>query len=344
MNPFIKKSLQELVPYHANHIIKGIKLDANENAYGLPSPLKEKLQTLDIHRYPDTDSTALLEKLASIYEVATQNVVCGVGSDQLIDCLLRAVLEEGDKVLCPDPSFSMYKLTTKINGGTYVPLPLEEDFSYSTEAYIEAIKTHQPKVTFICNPNNPTGSYLSQQHIRTIADLGIGIVVIDEAYGEFAKESAASLVKEYDNLVVLKTFSKAYALAGARIGYGIGSPAVIDAICRVKPPYNVNVFSQEAALLVLEHQALFDESIQKLCQNRESLYEGLKELGLGVYPSLANFLWVESELALDALLEKEEIYIRKLAYNGKPYYRITVGTEEENKTLLEKLRALKEIK
>lgn len=342
MNPFIKKSLGTLVPYHAEHITKGIKLDANENAYGLPTSLKEKLMRLDVHRYPDTDSSELTDKIAQVYKVATENVVCGVGSDQLIDCLLRGALEEGDKVLCPDPSFSMYKLTTLMNGGKYEAVPLTEAFEYDVEAFISKAQEHEPKVTFLCNPNNPTGCILSLEAIERIIKVSKGIVVVDEAYAEFADIeaiSAVKLVKKYSNLIVFKTFSKAYALAGARIGYGIGSKAVIELINMIKPPYNVNVFSQEAALLVLENRELFKVGIEKLKEQREMLYKALINLKFKVYPSEANFLWVDTALDLEEILRKESIYVRKMRYKEKVYYRISVGTEEENKALLECLKA-----
>lgn len=341
MNPFIKKCFKDLVPYHAEHITEGVKLDANENAYGLPVLLKEKLMALPVHRYPDTDNSNLVQKLADVYEVMPENVVCGVGSDQLIDCLLRGALEEGDKVLCPDPSFSMYKLSTQINGGSYEPVPLTEDFCYDVESFISAIQTHHPKVTFVCNPNNPTGCILSLKEVERIVVASKGIVVVDEAYMEFAERttlSAVALVKKYQNLIVFKTFSKAYALAGARIGYGIGSKAVIELINMIKPPYNVNVFSAEAALLVLENRGLFEETIDKLKKQRDALYEGLLNLGIKVYPSHANFLWVESEQDLEKQLKTEAIYIRKMAYKGSNYYRITVGTEGENRALLDALK------
>ena len=168
----------------------------------------------------------------------SEQVVVGVGSDQLIDCILRATLEVGDKVLCPDPSFSMYGLTVKNNDGVCILLPLEEDFSYPVEKWLETVEKEQPKVLFICNPNNPTGGCMAVADVKKILEVAKGLVIVDEAYMEFSDKSMVSAVKDYDNLLVLRTFSKAYGLAGARVGYGIGNKAIIDAICRIKPPYN----------------------------------------------------------------------------------------------------------
>lgn len=339
---FLKESFIELIPYHAQHITDGIKLDANENPYPMPVELatyiSEWCKSTPINRYPDTDALELRKAIATHYGVTSQNIICGVGSDQLIDCILRAVLQKGDDVVMPHPSFSMYQLSTVINNGNLIEVPLSEDFTYNTSALLETIKRVVPKVVFLCNPNNPTGSILTLSEIRAILDATEALVVVDEAYGEFTQDSAITLTKEYTNLVVLRTFSKAYGLAGARIGYGIAHTSIIETINVTKPPYNLNIFSQEMAKWIISNTTYYQDSLRKIIDSREKLYEALKKLPLQVYPSEANFLWVSSEYKLDKILKAKEIYIRKVNVDQKDYFRISIGTDKENQILLETLK------
>ena len=339
---FLKESFTKLVPYHAQHITQGIKLDANENPYPMPVELftyiSEWCKNSPINRYPDTDALELREAIATYYGVTPQNVICGVGSDQLIDCTLRAALQKGDDVVVPYPSFSMYQLSTVINSGNLIEVPLCEDFTYNVPAILEIIKKVVPKVVFLCNPNNPTGSILTLDEIREILDATEALVIVDEAYGEFTKDSAITLTREYTNLLVLRTFSKAYGLAGARIGYGIAHPSIIETINVTKPPYNLNVFSQEMAKWIISNTTYYQDSLKKIIDSRENLYQALKKLPLRVYPSEANFLWVSSEYNLDKILKAKQIYIRKININQKDYFRISIGTDEENQILLETLK------
>ncbi len=338
---FLRERFKEMMPYHSDFITEGIKLDANENPYPVPAEMIAHMQNwvkaMSVSRYPDTDSMGLIRAIAKAYNVASQNVVCGVGSDELIDCILRATIEEADCVLAPTPSFSMYPQFTLLNAGQLIQIPLQEDFSYDVAGMIQAIKTHQPKVIFLCNPNNPTGSLLTLEEITEITQLAKGVVVVDEAYGEFCEISALPLIRKYNNIIVLKTFSKAYALAGARVGYGIACAEIIELINTVKVPYNLNIFSQEIATWAIAHKEVFEPIIEKIKVQREVLYTKLKQFGLTVYPSATNFIWLEMPEKAYLALQEAKIYIRKMQYNGKIYYRITVGNEEENMALLKVL-------
>ncbi|MDF2593691.1 MAG: hisC [Clostridia bacterium] len=336
---FLRDRFKGMTPYHSDYITEGIKLDANENPYPVPEEMIDHMQnwvrSMNVSRYPDTDSMDLVNAIAKAYEVAAENVVCGVGSDELIDCILRSTIEAGDYVLAPNPSFSMYPQFTVINSGKLIQVPLNKDFSYDVEGIIQAIKTYNPKVVFLCNPNNPTGSLLTFEEIKYITELSKGLVVVDEAYGEFCDVTALPLIKTYNNIVILKTFSKAYALAGARVGYGIADKEVIDLINTVRVPYNLNIFSQEAATWAIQNRAVFEPIIKNIIDQRAFLYHELEKLGLTVYPSYTNFIWMEMPENIYLALEKACIYIRKMKYDNKPYYRITVGTSEENEALLE---------
>lgn len=340
---FLRPRFSSLKPYHSAYVTEGVILNANESPYGPPeglvSHMKEWVENMLISRYPDTDSTRLSEAIATAFEVKPENVVCGVGSDELIDCILSSTLEENDKVLAPWPSFSMYAQFTVLNSGQFMTVPLKADFSYDVAAILSAIEAHQPKVIFLCNPNNPTGALLTRDEMKEIIAVSKGLVVVDEAYAEFngCAESMIPFVNDYDNLVVLKTFSKAYALAGARVGYGIASKAIIDLIQTVIVPYNLSIFSQEVAVWAITHREAYKAQIETIIKEKTVLEASLKTLGIKVYASAANFLWTELEDEAFEKLEAAQIYIRKMKVENKNYYRITVGTRAENEKLLEVL-------
>ena len=285
--------------------------------------MKEHVGELLVNRYPDTDSSKLMQAIATAYQVNPQNVVCGVGSDELIDCILASILNEDDKVLIPYPSFSMY-------------------FTYDVDAMKAVIEKEQPKIVFICNPNNPTGCVMAQKDIEEILKLSKGIVIVDEAYEDFASEdiSVIPLINKYDNLIVLRTFSKAYALAGARVGYAIACEELVDLINAVKVPYNLNMFSQLVATWAIEHKDIFKANAKKIMSQRDTMDAGLKALGFKTYPSEANFIWTELPEGYFEALKSQAIYIRQMAVSEKHYYRITIGTPEENAKLLQALKEL----
>lgn len=347
---FLRERFSMLKPYHSSYISEGVILNANESPYAPPEALKayikDHLDELLVNRYPDTDNTKLIEAIAKTYGVGTRNVICGVGSDELIDCILSSTIEADDKVLIPYPSFSMYGQFTLLNSGRGIEVPLKEDFSYDVDALEKVILKEQPKVVFLCNPNNPTGCILRRNEIERLLQAAKGLVVVDEAYEDFASEdiSSINLIHKYQNLIVLRTFSKAYALAGARVGYGIACEEVIDLIGTVIVPYNLSVFSQLAATWCIEHRPIFLENAKKIMSERGTLDAGLQALGYKTYPSEANFIWCELEESVFEALKEQAIYIRKMTVRGKVYFRVTIGTPEENKALLAALKALKEKK
>lgn len=345
---FLRQRLSSLKPYHSAYLTEGILLNSNESPYPVPQALvsymKENIDQLLMNRYPDTDSSTLLKAIAKAYGIREKNVVCGVGSDEMIDCILASVLEEGDQVLVPYPSFSMYDQFTLLNNGTLIKTPLKLDFSYDFETMKEIILKEQPKVTFICNPNNPTGCILSPIQIEEILKISKGLVVVDEAYEDFSSQEISMIpfIHEYPHLIVLRTFSKAYALAGIRVGYAIACEEQIDLIHTVKVPYNLNMFSQLAATWAIEHKELFKANAHKIIGERKILDRGLVDLGFKTYPSEANFIWVEMPDDFFDKLIQRKIYIRKMAVEHQNYYRISIGTPEENKRLLEALKEMKQ--
>ena len=344
---FLRENLRDLKPYHSAYVTEGLLLNANESPYPVPQELvdymKDHIDQLLMNRYPDTDSRLLLKAIAKTYGVDEKNVVCGVGSDELIDCILEGALEVGDQVLVPYPSFSMYDQFTLLKNGKVIRVPLTADFQYDFEGIKKAILRHQPKVIFLCNPNNPTGCILTPTQIEEILQIASGLVVVDEAYEDFSSQgiSVISLIETYPHLIVLRTFSKAYALAGIRVGYAIACKEQIEFIHTVKAPYNLNLFSQLAATWAIEHNGLFKANAGRIIEERKNLEEGLRALGFKTYPSEANFIWLEMPDAIFEKLAERKIYIRKMTVQQQLYYRISIGTPEENKVLLDALKEMK---
>jgi histidinol-phosphate aminotransferase len=348
MRRYLRPDLLDLSPYKAGNETYRIKMDANESPYDLPLRVREiladeLLEGNSLNLYPDSDANKLREQIAEYLGLNMENILIGTGSDELIHIIIEAFVGKGERVLCPTPSFGMYKIFTRIAAGTPVEYALDGSFDTSADAILEAARKCSPKIIFICTPNNPTGNVLPSDDIIQILENFDGVVAVDEAYGEFADETMANQVKEFGNLVVLKTFSKAMGLAGLRIGYSAACKSLTDEIYMVKPPYNINSFSQRAAMLVLDEIDLMRERIRQIVAAREWLYNELKSLdGITVFPSRANFLLIKvpnGRLIYERLL-KRGILVRH--YIGHPVLenclRITLGLDEDNKEFLQALK------
>jgi len=341
----LRNSIKTLIPYTPKEYSNVIRLDANENNYGsrlLNQKLAKALMEVNINQYPDTDCTQLRGMLAKELMVSEEELLVGCGSDQLIVMLLNAFIDKGDKIATLSPTFTMYKISNQIAGGETVEIPLKQDFQFDYYAFIKGIKKENPKLVFITNPNNPTGGVIPREQIIKIIEHSNAIVVVDEAYYEFYKESVIDLTSYYSNLVVLRTLSKAYGLAGARIGYSVASKELTGLIKRVKPPYNVSSLDQAAARVCLDNKPLFEGIIEEILLQRERLAKELTKLeGLKVYESFGNFLLVRYQKAMELynyLLEKG-IVVRYFGGGGalEGCLRISIGTAEENTILLEVL-------
>ncbi len=349
---YLRKDLSDYQPYHAPLKEYKIKMDNNELAYGheadFMASIKQWMEN-DQHltRYPDTDCQALSQALGRLWKVEQENILCGVGSDQLIDCFLKVFLEVGDKVMMPKPSFSMYSLTARLNHGTVLEFELEEDFSYPIDRMIELYQKQKPKVVILCTPNNPTGNSLSIDDIKRLLEVINCPVLIDEAYAEYTGISMIEHIQSYPNIIVLRTFSKALGLAGLRVGYGIGSEAIIKAVAIAKPPYNLNALSMVAAQKALENMDYFNKKVQQTIQNRQWLAQELKKLNVidKVYPSDTNFILIRPKIDnLSLYLERNKILVRSFSKDPlKGCIRITTGTMEENKILIDTIKNYKSV-
>ncbi len=346
----LKKSVQTLNTYHVDSVMPKIKLDANENNWlaGKFQPaLKDLLSSLPIHHYPDTECTALRHQLAVLNDVKMEQVVTGVGSDQIIAWIIQAFVEQGDRVQVMDPTFSMYEINTQMLGGIPVRVPLGEGFVFDPASFLAKAKEEQPKVVFLTNPNNPTGGVIPQTELTSlIKELAVldCIIAVDEAYYEFYGETVAELIDTYPQLIVLRTLSKAYGLAGVRAGYALASQDMMEALSRVKPPYHMSSLDQMAALVCLNQVDEVKPILDNIIQWRDRLEEELTKLNLTVFPSRANFLLVRTPLAskIDKRLQEEGILVRNYGAAGPltNCLRITVGTEEENQQLLDIIKKM----
>ena len=256
--------------------------------------------------------------------------------------IINAFVDRNEYVLCPSPSFSMYNIYTKIGGGNPVCIQLREDYSYDMDKFIWAGKKYNAKVVFICNPNNPTGTVIESEDIEYLIENFKGIVVIDEAYFEFYGETMMDSVLEYKNVIILRTFSKAFGAAGLRIGYLVTNKELVKDVYITKSPYNINTFSQLTALELLKDLHTIQERINYIVSERDRLYAEINDIdGVEVIPSKANFLLIrldDSQGIYEKLIE-EGISVRNFQDDSvlAQYIRVSIGTEDENDKFLEVL-------
>ncbi len=314
------------------------KLDAGENPYADIKKMQRILNSCDIFNYyPDAVYKQLRKALAAYVGVTAQNLVVGAGCDEIIDLVLRTVLEEGDEVINCPPTFGMYTVLTSLNKGVVISVPRTSDYVINFEKIVETI-TDKTKAIIICSPNNPSGNTTPKADIIRLLKTK-KLVIVDEAYVEFAKESVVDLLSQFENLIVLRTLSKWAGMAGLRLGYGIISPFLAKQIMKIKQPYNVNVAAEAVALNFLRNKKPLQKVIQTIIAEREKMREQLMEIAdITTFLSEANFLFIscrkEDIKNLKVLFEKNAIALR--------YYdtgiRITIGRPEQNKKVIDVFR------
>lgn len=343
LNNLIRENIKSLKPYSsARSEFSGtanVFLDANENSFG--SPL-----TKWYNRYPDPLQWELKKKIALIKNVGAENMVLGNGSDECIDLLVRAFCEprKDSIIICP-PTYGMYEVYAHINDVQVKEVPLLPGYQLNLDG-IENVVDANTKIIFLCSPNNPTGNSLEREDIEIVLNNFEGIVVIDEAYINYSRHrSFVAELKDYPNLVVMQTFSKAWGLAALRLGMNFASIEIIDVLNKIKPPYNINQATQELALKALDHLEDVNTMIKETVKEREALVKALVQLPLveKVYPSDANFVLVKMEDAsvVYTYLKEKGIIVRNRSnvILCENCLRITVGTPGQNKQLLEALKA-----
>lgn len=336
-----KKSIQKLVNYQTKDVPYQIKLDANEGKNFL-FPNGFDFSRVEFHRYPDDQATLLRSRLSKYLSVPSEMIVEGNGSSELIELLIKTYVNPDDVVLSIEPTFSMYRIYSEIYSARYIGIPSQFDFSIDLDQVITAIHKFNPKIVFLCSPNNPTGYQMKRAEITRIVESTQGLVVVDEAYIEFAnrQDSVLQDIVKYSNLVILRTFSKAFGLASIRLGYLVGPEMIVKSLSKVKSPYHLNALTQAMGSEALLRIDTVEKWVSSVIAEREKMINSLNELGIQTFPASGNFIWIQTRSDLGNRLEEKGILIRSYQNALQGYYRITIGTEAENLMLIQ---AIKEI-
>lgn len=342
--------LDTVVPYDPTYLPAPVMVSANESGFDIPAVVRqdilEELSTLRFHRYPDPLANGLRERIAAHWGLSSEEVLVGNGGDELLfDLALGFGGQAGALLDCP-PTFSVYAANAQITQTTVVSVPRKEDFSIDEEALLARLRKGGIGMVVLTSPNNPTGNVIDLDLIKRILESTNALVLVDEAYMEFADPSASAvlLIREYSNLAVLKTFSKAYACAGVRIGYLLAQAPVIQWLLRVRQPYSVDAISQLVASKVLEHIDVFQKQIDEIIAERSRLGAMLSDIaGVRVFPSQANFflVWVSHDAqAVWQHMLQAGVLVRNMSATAytQNCLRITVGTPSENDASVGALR------
>jgi histidinol-phosphate aminotransferase len=320
-----------------------IKLNTNENPYP-PSP--QVIKTLtgmrpeQLRRYPDPMATVFREAAAEIHGVSPENILCCNGGDELLAMAIRAMCDERRPLAYPVPTYTLYPVLARLEDCETIEIPWGPGFSLPSQ-----LATTGAALTIVCNPNAPTGSLLPPLELATLAARLKGVLLIDEAYADFAQWNCVSLIKELPNVIILRTLSKGYSLAGLRFGYAIADKGLIDGLVKVKDSYNVDAISIALATAAIQDRAYFCENVEKIKRDRAILTEQLRSLGFTVPDSHSNFVFAQvktgSAAPIHEKLAKRNIFVRYWNQPGiADKLRISVGTKEQNERLIAALREI----
>lgn len=337
-----KQSVKELQPYVVNPVVCSVKLDANEGNKDLFKDLiKDIGDDFYLNLYPDDNYTQLKEAIVNYIGCKIENISVGNGSSELLDLCVKTFVDTNELILSLDPTFSMYSIYAKIVNSRYIGAGEGNDFTINVDDVIKSIKENDPKLTIICNPNNPTGTTIKRDDVLRIVKSTDNVVIVDEAYMEFSNESVVDEIENYDNLIVVKTMSKAFSMAGIRTGYLIANEELVKTIEKVRPPYNLNSISALLATKALKQKDKMLSYVENLKVEREKIYEKLIDMGVKAYKSGANFVFFSSKV--DNLAEKlidNDVLIRKFGGKLDNYYRVTVGSPKENEAFLNAMKKI----
>jgi histidinol-phosphate aminotransferase len=352
----LRDNLRPLSPYGAPQVPARAALNTNENPYS-PSPALQKAITdavakvaSDLNRYPDRDATVLRTKLADYIneqsgtKFSADNLWAANGSNEIIQSIFLAFAQ--GSVLGFTPSYSMHPLIAKVTGSSWIDGKRNADFSLNTADAVAEIQKHKPTLTFITTPNNPTGGAVTIDSIQMLADAAKsvgGLLVVDEAYAEFSQEiSAVTLIANNPHVIVIRTMSKAFAFAGARVGYLVSDASVKDAMMIVRLPYHLSALTQAAAVVAIDHRAELLGGVSTLIAARTHVVQALHDMGLATIPSSANFVlftgFKQDAPQLWAALLEKGVLIRDVGLSG--YLRVTIGNEAENNLFISALKEL----
>ena len=322
-----------------------IRLNANENPYEPLAEITNALIGLPIHEYPDQDLVRIRSALSEYTGRPPEQLIAGSGGDEIIELLTKLFVAPGDSMIDSPPTFGMYEFCARISEAHLIPVERRDDWELDIDATVAEIERSSAKVMFIASPNNPTGNILPENDARAILDTGI-VLAIDETYYEFCRDTSAGLLDEYENLVILRSFSKWAGIAGLRIGYAIGSELIIDHLMTIKQPYNLNIAAEAAGLAALQYKDRLMDRIDTLTSERKRLESVIDSLaGISYSPSKANFLLIKfdhlsGDDAYDAFAHNG-IFARKFsARRLENSIRMSVGTPSQNDAVIAVLREL----
>lgn len=345
-----RKDLEKMPSYDGVEKEYRIKINANESTMNLPPLVEERvlnrLGYIAFNRYPNEEYDLLVEQIAKNFSVAKSQILLGGGSSEIIEKVFHAFGGDGKKIVYPVPSFSMYKIYAKAAEAQAFPFNLDEKFDLDVDKFIKKVHEVNADLAVVCNPNNPTGNALTVAQVEKIAKNIDCAFLLDEAYVEFYGHSAVNLIKQYPNLIVARTFSKAYGMAGARVGYMIAAEDVTRMINKTFMPYHMNKLSLAAADIVYQMRDEFVPRIQMTIAERQRIFEQLKTLpGVEVFPSNTNFILIRCEKAnqLNEYLENLGIGVRYFSPSAvelKNCLRISIGTRMENDEVFSAIKNL----
>lgn len=343
-----RSDLADLQAYRAPQLEAPVKLNTNEAPYPPPEAflrdLGDRIAGLALNRYPDRDVFELREGLAAHIGTLTDRIWVGNGSNEVLLQLLLGFGGTERRVMTFEPTYVMHTYITRISGTRLLRGRRSPDYTLDLEASVDAIKTQQPDIVLLCSPNNPTGNVDGEEQIRAVCEAAPGLVILDEAYAEFAEATFVSAVEDHDNLVVTRSFSKAFRLAGARLGYMVSQSWVLDEVLKVRLPYHLSMLSQAAGLVALDHKAELLSTIETMKHERDRLYRELSTTrGVVAFPSSANFILFRCEVAPAAQvwqgLFDKGVLVRDFSEipGCEGCLRVSVGTHEEDERFLEAL-------
>lgn len=346
----IKEAVLKIGSYTVAQDFSRIKLNQNESPFDIPAEIKEevfkRLKEVRWNRYPESAACSLIEKISDYTCFPSSGIIVGNGSNELIQALVYAVCDSGERILVVQPGFSIYKRVASVMNIAAVEAPLKDDFSFDIEAIIE--KGKKAKLIVLASPNNPTGTALKVGEIERIARNFDGIVAVDEAYYEFHRETAQDLIIDMDNIVILRTFSKALGVAGIRLGYLLGRGEMVRELLKARLPFSLGIFQQVAGEVILDRKRFIEEIVESIIRERARIFNELEKIrSIRPVPSSANFILFESEVQsgkdlYKTLFEKGVVLRYFDIPRLKKMLRVTVGRYEENDIFLEKLKQIAE--
>ena len=344
----INQTIRSLTAYHLEPEETSVKLNQNENPFDWPRDIKEEIARFCVerpwNRYPPFVPDGLKNALGDYAGVDGKGVIVGNGSNEMLLVLLLSLVNSMTTVLFCQPTFTIYRLLASGLGATPVAIPLDGKLRYDVPAICNAALAHPQSVLILCSPNNPTGCVLDEKDLRRILGIHKGFCILDQAYVEFGAFNAVPLLREYPNLVITRTFSKAFAGAGLRLGYLLGNPAVVAEFNKIKLPYNINFFSEHVASVLVRNRSRIEQGLSTIMGQREELLSFLKSLPFdAVYPSMANFILVrarEKARMFDSLRARG-ILVRDVSFYPmlENCLRISIGSPQENGALKKALTA-----